>query len=346
MDIKKTIIDRLKKTAYFRVSDIRAITGVTRQAVNKHVKDLVVSGEIVKIGKTKNVKYAIRGKAGAIGIQSRAKYIIKGLREDEVFSELELKYNLKSILRKNVSDIFGFSFTEILNNAIDHSQSSDVAVCIGADNYSLSFSIIDCGVGIFNNIIRKFKLKDEFQAIQELIKGKTTTAKSEHSGAGLFYVSKIADELVIQSDNTELRFDNRKKDMMIQNIRHRKGTAVEFNISRNSRKDLKSIFDFYSGEKYEYEWVKTSILVKLFAAGKEYIPSRSEAKRLLYNLQKYKKIILDFKDIRGIGQGFADEIFRVFKNRYPDIVIETINTNRAVTAMIGFVKKTVDNKKK
>ena len=39
-----------------------------------------------------------------------------------------------------------------------------------------------------------------------------------------------------------------------------------------------------------------------------------------------------------IGQAFADEIFRVFKNKYPNIKIELINTNDAVKFMIERVK--------
>jgi low affinity Fe/Cu permease len=55
-------------------------------------------------------------------------------------------------------------------------------------------------------------------------------------------------------------------------------------------------------------------------------------------LDKFKKIILDFKDISGIGQAFADEIFRVFKERHPDITIEFKNTNEAIEMMIKRVK--------
>ena len=48
--------------------------------------------------------------------------------------------------------------------------------------------------------------------------------------------------------------------------------------------------------------------------------------------------MLDFKGVNSIGQGFADEVFRVFKNQYPEISIEVSNTNSAVDAMIRHVK--------
>lgn len=65
--------------------------------------------------------------------------------------------------------------------------------------------------------------------------------------------------------------------------------------------------------------------------------SRSEARNVLTNLDKFKEIILDFDQVPTVGQAFADEIFRVFKSAHPDIKIETTNTNKAIEFMIGRV---------
>ena len=66
--------------------------------------------------------------------------------------------------------------------------------------------------------------------------------------------------------------------------------------------------------------------------------ARSEARRLLANLEKFSEIVLDFRDVKSMGQGFADEVFRVFASRYPAIVISTENTNPVLDAMIRHVK--------
>jgi len=65
--------------------------------------------------------------------------------------------------------------------------------------------------------------------------------------------------------------------------------------------------------------------------------SRAEAKRLLVNLDKFKEIILDFKGVKTLGQGFADEVFRVFKNKYPKIKITTTNLSPTLEIMIRHV---------
>jgi hypothetical protein len=50
-------------------------------------------------------------------------------------------------------------------------------------------------------------------------------------------------------------------------------------------------------------------------------------------------VILDFDSVPMIGQAFADEVFRVFKNKYPHISIIPINMNDAVEFMIRRVGK-------
>ena len=65
---------------------------------------------------------------------------------------------------------------------------------------------------------------------------------------------------------------------------------------------------------------KTEIHVRLFALGTIYI-SRSQARRILVGLDKFKSVVLDFDRVPTVGQAFVDEIFRVFKNQYPDIII-------------------------
>ena len=48
--------------------------------------------------------------------------------------------------------------------------------------------------------------------------------------------------------------------------------------------------------------------------------------------------MLDFKDINTIGQGFSDEVFRVWKHLYPEINIMFKNANENVTFMIDRAK--------
>ncbi|MEE8469856.1 MAG: STAS-like domain-containing protein, partial [Dehalococcoidia bacterium] len=70
--------------------------------------------------------------------------------------------------------------------------------------------------------------------------------------------------------------------------------------------------------------------------------SRSQAKRVLARFDRFKEIMLDFDQVEFIGQAFADEIFRVFKNAHPDIKIFPIGANEDVEKMIERVTIGVD----
>ena len=65
--------------------------------------------------------------------------------------------------------------------------------------------------------------------------------------------------------------------------------------------------------------------------------ARSHARRILRDKDEFKEVFFDFNGIEFMGQGFADEIFRVFQNAHPDIVLRPINANEAVLGMIQHV---------
>jgi len=55
---------------------------------------------------------------------------------------------------------------------------------------------------------------------------------------------------------------------------------------------------------------------------------------LLAGLERLRSVTLDFDRVRTVGQGFADEIFRVFRKQHPDTLIKAVNMNEAVKFMI------------
>ena len=69
--------------------------------------------------------------------------------------------------------------------------------------------------------------------------------------------------------------------------------------------------------------------------GNEKLVSRSQAKRLLARVDRFKIVLFDFEGINSIGQAFADEVFRVFSHHHPSIEIHAINANADVKNMIN-----------
>lgn len=336
MDIKEIILKEINKKKVITASDIIKITNFSRTYVNNFFQELRNEGRIILVGKANRARYVIAEKNRVAEARKKILDIRKFLKninlsEDTVLDNIKRDSGIFVGLDKNVDNIVHYAFTEILNNAIDHSMSEDIEVRIKRDKGNIRFDIIDHGIGIFNNIRQKKNLRNELEAIQDLLKGKQTTAPQAHSGEGIFFTSKAADSLVIESSNKKLFFNNLIDDIFIQNIKNFKGTKVIFIISEKTKRDLSEIFKEYSGESFEFN--KTSVAVRLYKMGSLYI-SRSQARRVMNGLEKFKTVTLDFNHIITIGQSFADEIFRVWQNYHPGIGIVTINTNENTEFMI------------
>ena len=137
--------------------------------------------------------------------------------------------------------------------------------------------------------------------------------------------------MVLRSHRIQLEWNRAQQDIFVSSRRFMKGTHVRLEIQRDSRTKLAEVFARFAPEEFDYQFAKTLVQVKLLE--REYI-SRSEARRLMLNLDKFKVIELDFKEVDTIGQGFTDEVFRVFASAHPEIQIKPINASQAVTAMI------------
>ncbi|QYR63109.1 STAS-like domain-containing protein [Fusobacterium animalis] len=105
-----------------------------------------------------------------------------------------------------------------------------------------------------------------------------------------------------------------------------------------TERTTKEIFDEYTSDDFVFNKTKITVHLAKDYLGYDFV-SRSLAKRILMNVEKFKIIVLDFENIDNIGQGFADEVFRVFKNKNPDITIVPVNMNEEIEFMINRAMK-------
>lgn len=305
---------------------------VSRQAVLRHINKLIKDGSLLAEGNTRNRKYKLKPI-----IDSIFRLSLNGLEEDIVWREKITP--LLSDVPDNIYKICYYGFTEILNNAIDHSNGQKVIINIERTLSEINIWIADDGVGIFNKIKKELGLNDILHAILELSKGKLTTDPKRHSGEGIFFSSRIFDKFSIASGKLYFAHFSRTNsvegsDWLVEDKADIvKGTSINMKIKLNSTRTTKDIFDYYSGND-DYGFTKTHIPVYLAQHGEENLISRSQAKRLLTRFERFKEIVLDFQDVESIGQAFADEIFRVFHNEYPNINLYPINANEQVLNMI------------
>jgi anti-sigma regulatory factor (Ser/Thr protein kinase) len=317
---------------------------VSRQQAHAILTDFVKTGELVKIGHTKGARYMRSENALPPRDRIDLSLLNKDLKEHEVLMDIRDRFFPLKLAHENVRSIFDYTFSEMLNNAIDHSDSKQISVSVfttgdAARNepMRLSFVIRDWGIGAFRNIMRGQSLSSELEAMQDVLKGKITTAPEAHSGQGIFFTSRVSDMFVLRSYGWEMRIDNLLPDIFfLPDEDSVEGTEVRFSIAYRSKKHLIDTFRAYESEDGSQDFDRTEVHVRLFIHGTIHV-SRSQARRVLAGLENFKRVTLDFDRVPTIGQAFADEIFRVFRLKHPEVQITIINANEAVKFMVGRV---------
>ena len=341
---KEGIIKIAEKRGKITTKDIAEQFNVSRQYASYLISELVVDHKFIKIGSTRNAFYVLPEYAktheGIFPVRYSKSLKNIDLEEHKILVEIEKTFPLLTQLPENVKSIFTYAFSEMLNNAIEHSQSKIITIEVLVQNKTLSFSVNDSGIGVFRNIMQKKELKSELEAIQDLLKGKTTTMPKSHSGEGIFFTSKIGDLFILDSFGLQLIVNNELPDIFIRRTKKiKRGTKVTFRLKTTSALHLNDIFKKYTniGDKSNYGFDKTEIKIKLYTMAGVHI-SRSQARRVLSGLDKFKVIIFDFNKVPVVGQAFADEIFRVFQQKHPSIKLQAINMDEGVKFMIDRAK--------
>jgi anti-sigma regulatory factor (Ser/Thr protein kinase) len=299
--------------------ELASAANVTRQAAHLHLRRMGLMGLVEREGAGRTTRY--RRKADFFG-----SWDIGGLQEDVVWSEVVADLQAFKTARDNVRRILHYSLTEMVNNAIDHSGGSKVRVTAWASEEEFTFEVSDDGVGVFAHVRDRFGLDDLYAAIEEVSKGKQTTDPQRHSGEGIFFTSKAVDRFDLTSNGLRWLVDNAKSDEAIGDAVARKGTLVRCSIARSSKRDLRSVFASFADE--DRGFVRSRVSLRLFDRGSEFV-SRSEAKRLAASLDEFREVEVDFAGVSIVGQGFCDELFRVWARAHPET--ELIPTNMSET---------------
>lgn len=318
--------------------DITAVTAkhfdISRQAVNKHLNVLVDNNKLETKGDRNKREYI-----NVLDYMFVKQYRLSDVDESLIY--VKDIYPLIEKYPKNVIEVAEYVFTEMVNNAKDHSEGKVVDIRYIENSSYIIFHIHDDGVGIFKKIKNALGLADEKLAILELAKGKFTTDPKNHSGEGIFFSVKASDAFIIKSGDTSfIHFPPVNEKDFLMDSNNRSGTFISFAVKKASKVKLTDVFDEFTDD--EYGFTKTVVKLELLRVGNENLISRSQAKRLIARFEKFKQVFLDFQHIETIGQAFADEVFRVFQNRYPAIELIPINTTPDVDKMIKRTKARAD----
>jgi hypothetical protein len=309
--------------------------GVPRATVNRYVNRLVKEGILEAKGATRARTYSLRD------FESKSFHfdLGKDLAEDVILRETIMPF-LEGV-PENVVDILWVGGSEMINNVLDHSNARNLYIKLGINAANIWLRVIDDGVGVFEKISKECGLLDARHALLELSKGKLTTSPKNHSGEGVFFTSRMFTTFILDSrglvflrvmkDSNSWLFEDDKADELFE------GTSIKMTINLNATHSSKDIYDKFENDEDPAGFSKTHVPVRLAKYPNEQLVSRSQAKRVLARFENFSEVMLDFEGVARIGQSFADEIFRVFAQRHPEVKIVPVSMEPEVKKMINHV---------
>ena len=325
-----TAADRIRRLADRRGEiqnrHVVAALHVSPATAHRVLQALVTGGTLERLGRGRAARYRLR--------QVRRRFRRAGLDEQRVWEGLAADIARIRPLEPDVARSLAHAATEMLNNAVDHSGGRNVEVSVRFERDGATVVVVrDDGVGVFRRVCQDFGFASPPDAIVQLEKGKLTSDPSRHSGEGLFFSSKAVTRFRLESQETAWVVDNAAKDSGIGPSAVRRGTRVEMTVVPGQVRKLEDVFAAYTDPK-DLRFTRTRSTIKLAGAGRALV-SRSEAKRLVARLTDFRHVTLDFTGVEVVGQGFCDEVFRVFARAHPSVALEPVGMNDAVAFMVA-----------
>ena len=261
------------------------------------------------------------------------RYPLQGLQEDQPWNR-DFAPNFK--LPDAVASMAQHAFTELLNNAIEHSGGSSVTVSLRQTPMQLQLLVSDDGQGIFDVISAAFGINDPSLAMLELAKGKLSSQPDRHTGRGLFYTAKLADVFDLHANNAAFQQRDWQREQW-QRARPacRCGTAVYVAICLDTERTLDAVLRRYSLDGAGYAFERTVVPLQLIIAAQQGLGSRAQAQRIASRLGQFRRAELDFAGLTDVGPAFADELFRVFGARHPGLQLVPLNMAPRVAEMVA-----------
>jgi anti-sigma regulatory factor (Ser/Thr protein kinase) len=328
LDRLRELIDRRGEVAN---RDVAQALGVSPATSHRLLRAAVTGGMLEAHGRGRGARYRL--------CRIRHRYRLAGLAEDRVWQRVAGEMaNVRSLAAEEKASL-QYAATEVMNNAIEHSRgrSLDVTVTFEASMTTV-MTVRDDGVGVFRRVCEDFGFSSPQEAIVQLEKGKLTSDPSRHSGEGLFFSSKAVTRFRLESQGVAWIVDNAVRDSAVGPSDVRRGTQVVLAIVGGETPRLEDVFRAYTDPE-TLRFTRTRTTIRLGTLGSSLV-SRSEARRVTARLADFNHAVLDFSGVDVVGQGFCDEVFRVFARQHPEVTLEPVGMNEAVAFMVARARAT------
>lgn len=241
-------------------------------------------------------------------------------------------------LPPHVALLVEHAYTELLNNAIDHSGGLQVTISVRQTPTHVQLLVSDDGCGIFDRIARSFAIDDPATAMLELAKGKLSSCPARHSGKGLFFVARLVDVLELHANrHAYRRLGWEGGGWQAGRPLPREGTSVFVAVALDTTVTLEALLSAHSASGRGRDFARTEVALRLLAGPGDSLATRAQARRAWARLAAFEHATLDFGGVAEVGPAFADELLRVQRSAHPGVTLATARVSRRVDAMLQAV---------
>ena len=180
-----------------------------------------------------------------------------------------------------------------------------VSVSVRRTPLHVKMVVSDDGVGIFKKISEALQLDDERHAMLELTKGKFTTDPAAHSDSAsslpaehaMFLASSPGRSPSVIKGRTGLATE------LLRRFCDRNDHWDDYRVGHKNQ-TLNAIFAKYSSPANP-GFSRTTIPVAVAQFGDNNLVSRSQAKRVLAGINRFKEVMFDFEGVAFVGHGIC-----------------------------------------
>ncbi|SEL50048.1 Histidine kinase-, DNA gyrase B-, and HSP90-like ATPase [Roseateles sp. YR242] len=308
-------------------SHIEERTGASRRAAQAALKRLVEAQWLVRTGTDRRPVFA----PGPLRQVVRS-LTLHQLQEDVAWQR---DFAPHFDFPRHVQRMVQHGFTELVNNAIDHSGGTSVTVSLRQTPRHAQLLVSDDGCGVFEKICGTYELADAQHAMLELSKGRLTTQPQAHTGRGLFFSSQLADVFDIHANGKAFQRRAWEGNAWLPGRGlPRQGSSIYMAVSLDTTRTLDQVLQQWSVDGTGITFDQTRIMLQLVVGPGQMLDSRAQARRVAARLPQFKRAEVDFAGVEDVGHAFADELFRVFARAHPEVALVPLNMTPRVAALI------------
>src|SRR3989344_4034840 len=141
MEVTEEILNFARRNKKFRTSDVvkSLKNAFSRPYISQKLTYLTKLKKLVRAGSGPEIYYALPENIDLLIEKVHRRIRNNNVKEHEVIEELTNQTPFLLLLNDDVRSIFDYAFSEMLNNAIEHSESEYIEIDVSEDNEYLTF---------------------------------------------------------------------------------------------------------------------------------------------------------------------------------------------------------------